>query len=226
MTPNDLYLVFRADVVDVAEPHLWSDEEVWRYMNDAYMTFWRKVGGIPDFTSTACSVPIVAGAETSRLNPSILRIMSASRASDFGRIDVINSTDLGRLRSSDYGQAKELRFDSSIGQVRYMVIGMQKNVARWVQVPERDDVCRLVIHRLPLEAITNQSDEFDELEEVHHSRLLLWMKHLAYSKQDAETFDKGRADLNAAEFNAYCTEYIAEKSRYAHKTRVVQYGGI
>lgn len=226
MTPDDLYRAFRADVVDVAEPYLWSDEEVWRYMNDAYMTFWRKVGGIPDFTSTACSVPIVAGVETSRLNPSILRIMSASRASDFGGIEVINSTDLGRLRSSDYGQMKELRLDSTVGQVKYAVIGMQKNVVRWVQVPQTDDVCKLVVHRLPLEAITNQSDEFDELEEVHHSRLLLWMKHLAYSKQDAETFDKGRADENDTAFSAYCSECVAEKARYAHKTRVVRYGGI
>lgn len=226
MTPNDLYLAFRADVVDVAAPYLWSDEEVWRYMNDAYMTFWRKVGGIPDFTSTACSVPIVAGVEASRLNPSILRIMSASRASDFGKVEIINSTDLGRLRSSDYGQMKEVRLDKAAGQVRYMVIGMQKNQVRWVQVPEKDDVCNLVIHRLPLESLTPQSEEIDELEEIHHSRLLLWMKHLAYLKQDAETFDKGRSDVNAAEFNAYCSECVAEKSRYMHKTRVVQYGGI
>ena len=226
MTPNDLYLAFRADVVDVAEPYLWSDEEVWRYMNDAYMMFWRKVGGIPDFTSTACRVPIVAGVESSEVNHSILRIMSASRASDFGVIEIINSTDLGRLRSSDYGQAKELRLDNKTGQVRYMVIGMQKNVVRWVQIPEADDVCKLVIYRLPLETITAQSEEFEDLEEIHHAYLLPWMKHLAYSKQDAETFDKGRADVSAAEFNAYCEDYRAEQARYAHKTRVGQYGGI
>ena len=226
MDSTGLYDAFRKDVVDTARPYLWSEEEVWRYMSDAHLQFVRKTGGIPDFLSEATEVAVVAGEATAELHPSILRILSATRRSDNQPVEIININDIGKMRSSDYGQVKSIIMDTLTGKVRYMVTGMQHGVVRWVQVPEFDDTVDLVINRLPLNRITGDKQEIFEVAEEHHIRLLDWMKHLAYKKQDADTFNQKASDLGEIGFEKYCSQVKAEIERYKHKTRVVSYGGL
>ena len=52
------------------------------------------------------------------------------------------------------------------------------------------------------------------------------MKALAYRKQDAETFDRARAEENEVVFARYCALVKSEFEREKHKTRVVAYGGL
>ena len=68
--------------------------------------------------------------------------------------------------------------------------------------------------------------EFDEIGEEHLLSLLLWMKHRAYGKQDAETFDRSKRDEYKSSFEAYCNSAKAEWERYKSKVRVVEYGGL
>ena len=98
MTSDELYEAFREDIVDVAKPYLWSDAEVWRYMNDAYSMLVRLTQGIPDADSEATELQIVANDANGELHPSILRIMSATRRSDGAEIKVINATDLSAYK--------------------------------------------------------------------------------------------------------------------------------
>jgi len=226
MNSSELYDSFRSDLVDFARPYLWSDDEVWRYMNDAYFMFVRLTGGIPDFTSDATVVPITAGEKTSPLDRSILRIMQAYRASDGREINVINSTDLPMLRENDYGFIRPMWLDTTPGPVRYMLIGTQQHICQWIQVPEADDIANLVIYRLPLSKITDAGQELADVNEEHHWHLLKWMKHLAYNKQDAEAFNRKVAQENEEAFRNYCGEARAEMERKKHKTRAVAYGGL
>lgn len=226
MLSDELYEQFRSDVVDEAAPYLWTPSEVWRYMNDAYRMFVRLVGGVADYGSDVCAVDIVPGEATADINPNILRIMSATRRSDSNVIDIINHTDVGKMRSSDYGQAKRISLDTRSGPVRYAVVGLRKNTLRWVQVPEEADVADLHVYRLPLNTITGEGQSFDDVEEDHHIHLLKWMKHLAYAKHDVETYDKPKSDAYKSEFEGYCAQVKAEWERYKHKTRVVSYGGL
>lgn len=226
MDSSELYDRFRSDVVDVAKPYLWSREEVFGYENAAYRMFVRLTGGISDFTSVATAAPIIAGDPVGILHPSILRIMDAQRRSDGGKIEILNSTDIGRRSTSDYGQVQTLKLDLVQGPVRYGVIGMQKNVIRWMQVPAVDDVADMVIYRLPLGMITDDDQELTDVEEDHHLYLLDWMKHLAYKKQDAETFDKEKSEKAELDFRNYCFAVKAEIERYKHKNREASYGGI
>lgn len=227
MNSDELYDSFRTDVQDVVSTYLWLDTEVWRYMNEAYFMFVRLTGGIPDFTSSATYVPIAAGINTSPIDPSILRIMSAYRASDNAEINIINSTDTPVVRDNDYGSVKPLWLDNTPGPVRHMLIGAQQNLVKWIQVPIADDAANLVIYRLPLAKITDAGgQEFIDVSEEHHYSLLMWMKALAYKKQDAETFDRATSAENGAEFRAYCMQAKQEMERKKHKTRVVAYGGI
>lgn len=226
MDSTRLYSLFRSDVSDLERPYLWTDDEVWEYMNDAYKMFVRLTGGISDFTSAITEVSASAGEPTSEVSKKILRFMSARRASDGRDVEIINSTDIGRMNTPDYGQLKPMILDNTPGPIRCMVIGMQRGVVRWINVPEVDETVNLHVYRLPLDDITGDAQELTDVDEHHHVHLLSGMKALAYRKQDAETFDRARADENELRFARYCSAVKAEHEREKHKTRVVSYGGI
>lgn len=230
MIAQELYDQYRGDVVDVARPYLWADLEVFRYMKDAYSMFVRLTGGIADFTTDLSRVAITADAATSPLDPRILRVMEAYRVSDEGRIEVINQTNMTFQRDNDYGRSRPIYMDSTPGPVRYMIIGAQRGLVKWVQVPIVDDEAQLYVYRLPTDNVDpNDFDSefaFPEIGEEHHTHLGLWMKHLGYAKADAETFNKGKSDDYKQQFIAYCAEAKAEWERYKHKNRQVTYGGV
>lgn len=223
---QELFDSFREDIVDTAKPYLWTEDEVTRYADAAYRMFVRLTIGIADFTSEAASVPIVAGEETAELHPSILRVMSAYRASDGVEVIVANLTDATFMRSTDYNIVRQLYMDRRPGPVNYMVIGAQADLVKWVQIPVVDDTVNMNIYRLPLTNITDGSHTLSEVKAEHHIHLLSWMKYLAYRKQDSETFNKTRSDEAKLDFEAYCAFCKAEWERFKHKTRVVQYGGL
>ena len=226
MNSTGLYDTFRSDVVDTARPYLWTDDDVWRYAADAHRMFIRLTGGISDFMSEACEVPVVAGEAVVELHPSLLRIMSATLRGTKREVEVINPTDVVKMRTTDYGQIKQLIMDDKQGPVRYFVLGLQKGYARLVQVPVENDFIDLQIYRLPLKAIDGPDQEISDIEEDHHIHLLDWMKHLAYKKQDADTFNPKASELGAQDFEKYCAMVKAERARYMYKPGVVGYGGL
>lgn len=230
MTAQELHDQFRSDMVDTARPYLWSNEDVTRYMNDAYRMFVRLTGGIADFTSDLSRVAISAGEATSPMDGRILRVMEAYRLSDEGKIEVINQTNMTFQRDNDYGRMRPLYQDSTPGPVRYMIIGAQRKVVKWVQVPLVDDTAQLFVYRLPEVSLDPADPDmdfaFDEVGEEHHMHLCLWMQHLAYRKADADTFNRGRSDEYKALFESYCGLAAAEWERYKHKNRETVYGGL
>lgn len=228
MIAQELSDHFRRDVADSGPTKLWSKEEVLLYISDAYFMFVRLTGGIPDFTSPATRVPIVAGDAVGKLHPSILRINQAQRESDGGIIQIVNYTDLAKLSVSvfDYGQFQSLKLDSQPGPVRYGVIGMQRDTIRWLKVPLIDDTANLIIHRMPFSPITDFEQALEDVEDHHHIHLVTWMKHLAYSKQDTDAFDAQKAEEYKRNFERYCTFVREEKDRYKSKVRTTGYGGI
>lgn len=225
---QELYDTFRSDIVDTALPYLWSEDEVWGYANDAYRMFVRLTGGIADFTSDATKISLVAGTDLYDTDPSILRVMTATLASTGEDVKVVNATDLPNLFSNatDYGQMRTLSTKNTPGKVRWLVMGMQRNLTKVIQIPLEDDELHLYVYRMPFVKITDGSHPLDDIEEDHHIHLLKWMKALAYQKQDAETFDKNKSSEAEQAFRTYCLQAKAEWERYKSKVRSVSYGGI
>jgi hypothetical protein len=226
MTSDDLYDAFRSDVVDLAKPYLWTDEEVFRYMGDAHRMFSRLTNGVSDFTSEACTATIVAGEAEAEIHPSILRVMTATTVSDKRPLKVLNESDLNTLLNLDYGQQRQLIADDTPGDVVYMLIGRQRGKVRWIKVPEHNDTVQMTVYRTPLVIADSAGKEITDVHEDHHIHLLDWMKHLAYKKKDAETLDPKASEEGKESFHAYCEFVKKEWDRYKHKTRVVQYGGV
>lgn len=229
MNALELYDQFRSDVVDVLKPFIWSDDDVFRYMDDAYKMFVRLTGGIADFTSDFTRVDIVAGDPIGIYDKRILRIMKATRLSDNGKITVINQTDLSFIRGDDYGLLRPAYLDNAPGRVTQMIIGMERGKCQWVQVPEVDDTAVLHIYRLPKDRIAPDIDaefDFPEIGEEHVLHLGLWMRHKAYAKADTDRFNGPLSEKYKENFTDYCTFAKAELERAKHKTREVVYGGI
>lgn len=226
MNSTELRDFFRSQTTDTVTPYLWSDDEVYTYMNDAYFMFVRLVGGISDALSDACVLDALEGEAYSDLSPSILRVRQATLAPDGQTIRVINAQDVESLSDEDFGILRRLNTSTSVGAIRYMVIGLQQDVVRWVNIPDQAYTVNLVVERLPLTPIQGPGQRLTDVPAHHHMHLLTWMKSLAYNKQDADTFDAKKADAFAAEFTTYCELAKREKERYKHKVRVVKYGGI
>lgn len=226
MNSTELISYWRETVKDTAAPYFWSDAEAYAYAQAAYVMFTRLTDGVPDFTSEACEVEVVAGEAVAELHPSILTIRQATRRSDSGAIEVVNHTDLGALRRTSYGQTIPITMDSSVGSVTHMVIGMQRNRARLIRVPAANDIIDLLIYRMPLDRIDTPGAELTDVDELHHIHLTDWMSHLAYMKKDADAFDpKGSAEAQKR-FSDYCALVKREQERYKHKSREIAYGGL
>jgi len=207
MNAGELHELFRHDVGDTVAPYLWSEEEAYAYMNDAYVQFVRLTFGVSDVTSDVTQITVTAGEKYSELDPRILKIRKATLVSNDHPVTIVNIGDDERHANG-------------------MVIGEQDNLCRWTQVPVADDIVALSVYRLPLNEIKTDSDTFSDVRQHHHLHLIKWMKHLAYAKQDAETFNKAKSDQCKQDFEIYCGGAWREMERQRSKVRVVTYGGL
>lgn len=218
MDAAGLVSLFRKDMVDEASPPLWSDEEVYGYLDDAQKMFCQLAGGIADRSSIITKISVNVNQDSFTYDPRILTITDAFRVSDGREVSVTNYVDM---------KTRGQRFDRSTGPVEDIVVGMDDNKAYFRPIPSVAETVQLIVERLPLCDIEagNEAQKLEILPK-HHRCLLLRMKELAYSKQDAETLDKTRAKDFGDQFIAYCAQAKSEKERRKHKPRAVVYGGL
>lgn len=225
MTSDELYTLFRNDVVDNVQPYLWSDAEIYAYMNDAYFMFVRMTGGISDYTSAATQITALQGVRSSSMDLSILRVRTAALLPDYEALKILNAQDLEGLSDEDYGVLRSLS-STTEGKPRYMVIGREPGLVEWYNIPDADYTIQLLVERLPFEEIEGANQDFTGVGTEHHFHFLKWMRHLAYRKQDTDAFDLARSDMERSEFMEYCALAEREKFRARHKVRVTKYGGL
>lgn len=288
MNSTDLVDQFRSEMSDAVAPFLWSDALVYGYINDAQRMFCRLTNGIADSRTPAVTqLAIKPSVEWYDLHKSILKIRTTTRG-DTGRdLDTINPERMAQVG---------VRFDRTVGYVKYLVQGLEDHAVRAWPVPNAmtrtagqaagatltgatmlplvstagvysgqsvsgtgiaplttvlsvigntlelslpttadiadlapidvDLTAHLSVFRLPLVTITDDGDQALEIDEQHHLHLLLWAKHLAYDKQDAETFDRRKSDDFAARFRMYCADVKKEQDRARRVVGTVAYGGI
>lgn len=227
MTILELIAHFRAQVSDEAAPFLWPDAEVLLYVIDAQDELALRTGGIADATTNDLTLLTLTAAQPfSALSPHVLRIRSGRLLTAKRDVKFISEADVEQIVFNDYGFSQGLSFDDAdTGEVRFGVLGVEEDQVRWVRVPAAADTCRLHVFRLPYPRIVNTASPL-EVDVRHHIHLVKWMKHLAYSKQDAETRDDKQAADNFAAFAAYADGARKQLERKRYKPRVVHYGGV
>jgi hypothetical protein len=202
---------------DEVEPYLWSDADIYRYMDSAQKDFCALTGGIGDSRSGVTSLNLVDGVEYYTLSPRVLKIRSAYRVSDGTAVDVFNIENM-----EDAGIA----FSTATGAIEILVTGLDQNYVRAVPIPNSAEQVKLVVYRLPLTDITSTGSGELEIQEQHHVHLVDGIAMYAYRKRDAETFDPTKSSEFEAVFRRYCDQAKAERERREHRPREVVYRGL
>lgn len=207
---------FRDEMDDAAAPYLWSDALIYSYIDDAQTMFCRLTDGIPDGTTVAVTqIEVLPATEWYDTHHSILKIREAYRTDTGKPLAVMNHEDMA---------SQNMRFDGRTGPLGAMIIGIEDYKVRVWPVPNETVTVQMNVFRLPLVAITG--DAAMVVAPQHLINLLDWVKFRAYSKQNAETFDRTRAKEFEDKFRAYCKAAKDEQHRAKHKPRAVVYGGI
>jgi hypothetical protein len=216
MESGDLLDQLRLDLRDTVQTYLWSDAELYRYIDEAQKMFCRLTGGLADATSEVARMELVAGERFATLSPLVLKLRAAFNA-DGKKIEIVNFEDL------EFDDSKGLPlFTDTPGVVNKLVVGMEPNQVRVINTPTEDATLSLIVYRLPLEEIEGSGQDL-EIDEQHHIAILKWARYLAHMKPDAETYDRGRATQYKAEFEQYCFMAKGEKGQREHKYRGMQF---
>lgn len=219
MEVSEIVSLFRNEVSDIEMPYLWTDSEVITYLNDAYTMLIRFLGGVPDSTSSATTIDVAPGDRSVPISKAVTRIVRAFRQSDGAEISVIENTDVPLVRDNA-GRLSLLRAGSETGKVQFMILGGERNRAALHPVPDTPDTIKMQVRRNPIASLDDVDDEPTDLGEEHHIHLIPWMKACAYRKQDSDTLDLNKAQLNEQIFLSYCDQSAYEQERYRRKSRM------
>jgi hypothetical protein len=210
-----LLKVFRAETNDVAKPYLWSDELFLAYLTEAEEMFCRLTEGLEDATSALTQLTLEASEPWAAISPLIQKIRAASLDTTGAPITVYGAEDAA---------VRGMRLDGRAGPVRALISGQERHKLRVWPAPHEDTPVTIEVFRLPLQPIVDL-DQAPEIDAKHHLPLLHWVKFRAYSKDDVETYDPRKAELNEQRFRAYCAEAKREQGRARHPAGTVAYGG-
>lgn len=218
MNSSEALEVFREEMNDEAEPFLWSDSLVFRYLDQAQKNFCRWTEGIEDSSTVAITrATLLATEEWVTLDPRVLKVREVVNLATGRPYKVHNMEDAARLG---------VVFNGRAGAVEAFVTGLEKHKLRAWPTPVATTNLEMRVFRLPLETITDAGDQEFEIDEQHHMALLLWAKSMAYGKEDIETFDRSKRDDYEARFRAYCADAKREQGRVRRNVGTVAYGGL
>lgn len=213
MTTTELLALFRLETMDNVVPYFWSDPQIYDYIDAAQKQFCRDTNGIED--SRSFTIDILAdGTEWYTYDPRILKLRKAH--------DPLTGKEYEFI-ASDKMRGNSMRFDSRQGPLEALITGLEKNTLRAYPKPNTAITLELSTFRLP--TTVGVGDAF-EIDEQHHRFLLHWVKHLAYSIPDADTFDKRASENYEQKHNAYCLKARGEENRVRRPVSTVTYGGI
>lgn len=191
---------FREETVDEAQPYLWSDALILRYLDEAQTEFCRRTEGIEDSTSSICTINVPAGADSVAVSPKILKVRSVTIA-DTGRALEISSIEAER------GHAR-----LPAGEPHTIILKLNARKALIMPAAERDVVLKLDVMRLPLTPIESPGDEV-EVDAMYDGTLMHYALHRAYSRPDPESMDRTRADYFLQAFERACAKASREQGR-------------
>ena len=195
MTLEDLIRRFRLRATDVAEPHLFADQDVIDWLNDAEEQACVRGRLISeDELEAVCSIPLTPGTHTYALNPLVYEIISLWIKPASGR------KRPATLRSREWLDHHLPEWRES---TRPAEIAIQDDTTvRIVGAVEAGDTLELECYRLPRRPMAHDTDK-PEIHRAHHQHLIDWALHRAFSVPDAETFDPNRAALADQAFTRY-----------------------
>lgn len=195
MQVSDIISRFRETVDDCHAPHFWSDDVVVGYLNEAVQEACERANLIEDRNTPAvCALAVVAGQARYALHPSVLLIKRAT----------LNGALIHETSVEDLDEESS-RWETRVGTPRRFLfeqaIGGAAPHLQLVSIPAALGTVGLTVYRGALKPLSaTRPTDVPEIPARYHTRLLDWMYHRAYFKQDADSFDASKAAQSLALF--------------------------
>lgn len=196
MTLDELIEQFRVAAEDRVLPFLWDDQAVtfWFAEAEAEAAIRGRLLHESD-NAAVCQIPVAAGASVYPLHVSLYEI------------DHIGFKATGQTRRCDIRLTSREELDRICPDWRdrtdRMEYAIQSDTGiRLSCAPKQDGILYVEGYRLPLQPLTN-GDDVPEINQAHHSKLVHWVLHKAFSVPDSETVDKDRAAQAERAFTQY-----------------------
>lgn len=243
LTPEDLKDRFRREVDDInggsqGEDFLWSDDDVFGYMEVAQRKFVRRThflrkGSPPVSIDQLTELTFTASGASGFLSisPKIIRILNArmrdTSNSNNDPLEIMPFEELNEgFFTRDYGSVFVGDWQSKIGNARILAPNFSENLVRIVPIPSQDDIVELIVEHLPLNTVTCDSPALEVTELEDQLIIMDYMRSLAFLKQDADTYDPELSAKFARLFDSAADERRREIKRTRFRARSTRYGGI
>lgn len=217
-TPKELLTAFRTQARDQVADYLWSDSEIYQYMTQGESLVAQRLLCLSDMSTSGVAVlDVSAGEPTIELHESVIRVRSAFLIQD------------GQQRSLDLRTVDGVRGASifvDTGTPTALLFGGDTGKMRLYPIPQGSATLQLTVFRIPLSPL-NATAKF-EIPFHYTDAVYEWVRHRAYAKADAETFDKTLSGAGLSSFEYLIDQYATMESRKTGglKDGVVSYGGI
>jgi hypothetical protein len=188
MTLTELIAAFRIRADDIAQPQLWSDDEIKLYLNDATNEAAEHALLIQDETTPAVTqIDVTVGVSVYDLHPKIVAV---------DRVKLVGIRGTLKYRDRSYLDKNYPEWEYQTGDPSAYFI--REGKLTLYPIPTRGISLSLVTYRLPLEPLV-ADDDVPEIHDRHHYRLLDWALRCAYLKRDSDVYDEKKA----AEYEAF-----------------------
>ena len=177
MMLHELVSHSRGMLADTATPHEWTDAQLTNWINDAERRFAEATFCLLDTSSALTTIEAEKGVEEYRVHPRVIMVLAVR---------------------DDHGAALRGRFTPThrslvSGRPTHYTYFPGNHTLRLFPPPERDQVFRLVVSRLPMHPLCDPADE-PEIPQQYHLALCDWVACQALRGIDADVEDRQRSD--------------------------------
>jgi hypothetical protein len=198
MKLNELITLYRAQSMDQqqttgsASDVFCDDELLTIYANEGQDEACRRGQLLRDSLGAMCTVAFEGGAEAVALDARVITVLRAHiDGQPVGVLDVEQMD--GAMPGWQYGTAT--------GQPTYLVSGLTTGTLHLWPRPAEAGTLKLTVQRLPIKPMKAEADK-PEIRPELHAGLVDWMLYRAYSREDTDLHNDGKAAVALGRFEA------------------------
>lgn len=189
----ELLSSFREASGDLAEPYLWSDDNLIILLNEAESEAALRKSLLFDDSSAITQISVVAGTARYALDPSIISV---------NRAILISGSDQFILDIIDRERMDSISVDWRNSTTRPTGLIVDDTSCELNSAVDADYILALSVYRLPVNPVS-LTNITPEIAPVHHRFLVDWMLYRAFSKIDADAGNKNAASSALYRFESY-----------------------
>ena len=224
-TPSELLDLARREMVDTVAPYLWSDNDLYFYMDLAQREFARETRCIVDGV-TFTGIDVEEGNQWVPYDDSIIDIKRAYLSTANRVLTPYTMEDMSRyFIADDYGRKVTAVWETDEGTPSHIITDADENFLRLYPIPVADDTLNLTVWREPMSSIEGSNSAFEiPVKWAHYLTHFIAAK--AYTNPDFESFDARKYAEEQMKWTMALTEVKSYMKKKTRRPRGTAYGGL